>query len=152
MANEFGDLLGRQRTAAGLTQGALAKLVAVDQSYINRLEHGEREPPKRELVARLATALGLDDAERQRLLLAAGHVPDWLLVLEPNDPTLLAVARFLAAPTVSPAAKADFRAVLALLLARWRVTGDEPVAVAGAAVPTWRAGNASGVDGGPALG
>jgi transcriptional regulator with XRE-family HTH domain len=118
--NEFGGQLQRLREQAGLSQNALARLVKVDPSYINRLERGDREPPKRELVSRLADELRLAEGDRQRLLRAGGHIPDWLLALEPDDPTLLAVTQFLAAPEVSAAAKRDFRQVIALLLAHWQ--------------------------------
>jgi transcriptional regulator with XRE-family HTH domain len=120
--SQFGELVRRHREVAGLSQNALARLVEVDQSYINRLERGEREPPKRALVARLAEALALTGVERQRLLLAAGHVPDWLLALEPDDETLLQVATFLAAPDVSAAARQEFRQAIALILRRWRLS------------------------------
>jgi transcriptional regulator with XRE-family HTH domain len=125
MDNEFGQRLGQYREAAGLSQNALARLVDVDPSYINRMERGEREPPRRELVVRLAEALSLNEADRQRLLLAAGHVPDWLLALEADDPTLLAVGNLLAAPGVSASSKQDFRQVIELLVARWRATDAE---------------------------
>lgn len=117
----FGAQLKAYRLAAGLTQTALGHLAGVHQSYINRLERGEREPPGRELVTRLAAALRLDEASQQRLLRAAGHVPDWLLMLPADDPTLLAVGRFLADPAISAAAKQEFRQVIALILRRWRV-------------------------------
>jgi transcriptional regulator with XRE-family HTH domain len=117
----FGAQLRAYRQAAGLTQAALGHRVGIHQSYINRLERGEREPPGRELVARLAEALRLDEPSRQRLLRAAGHVPDWLLTLPADDPTLLAVGRFLADPAVSAAAKQEFRQLIALVLRRWRV-------------------------------
>lgn len=120
LSTDFGSLLKRHRQNAGLSQSSLAQQVQVDQSYINRLERGDREPPKRPLVAQLATAMTLSDADRQRLLLAAGHVPDWLLTLQPDDPTLLAVARFLASPGVSATAKKDLRTVINLVLAHWQ--------------------------------
>ncbi len=119
MDNEFGERLQQHRKAKGLSQNALAREVKVDPSYINRLERGEREPPHRELVARLAEALGLADGERQRLLLAAGHVPDWLLPLAADDATLMAVARLLADPRLSVAARADFRNVVETLVRNW---------------------------------
>ena len=120
MENEFGVLLRRYRERAGLSQNALARQVEIDQSYVNRLERGDREPPTRPIVARLAEALGLAEADRQRFLLAAGHMPDWLLDLAPDDPTLPRVAAFLASAEVSDEAKQDFRRVVALLLERWR--------------------------------
>jgi transcriptional regulator with XRE-family HTH domain len=105
-----------------LSRAALGQWVDLDQSYINRLESGEREPPKSETVLALAEALALDYPARQRLLVAAGHPTDWSLAVEPDDPTMIALAHFLADPAISQAAKRDLRAALGLLLARWRRT------------------------------
>lgn len=127
MANLFGESLRRHREAAGLTQHALAERADIDQSYITRLENGSRQPPDRDKVAKLADALDLDDVSRYRFFVAAGHVPDWLLALDPADPTLLAIARYLSAPTIADAAKRDLRQAVALLVARWR-TDDGPPA------------------------
>jgi transcriptional regulator with XRE-family HTH domain len=118
----FGEQLREHRQAAGISQGALGDLVGVDQSYVNRLESGKRPPPDRDLVVDLARALALDELSRQRLLRSAGHVPDWLLTLPADDPTVLAVARFLAAPDISDAAKREFRQAIALMLGRWRTS------------------------------
>jgi transcriptional regulator with XRE-family HTH domain len=119
MEQEFGEQLRQYRERAGLSQNQLARQVEVDPSYINRLERSEREPPKRPLVARLADTLALSQPERQRLLLAAGHVPDWLLPLGADDPTLMALAQRLADPNLDETAKVDLRRVVEMVVRRW---------------------------------
>ncbi len=51
-----GEKLAEARIRAGLTQTALAALVGVNRSNINRIESGERSPAPATLVA-LAKAL-----------------------------------------------------------------------------------------------
>ena len=54
----LGRNLRRVRTAAGLTQAALAKRCGMDRSYVGGLEAGERNPTALTLQ-RLATVLGV---------------------------------------------------------------------------------------------
>jgi predicted ATPase/transcriptional regulator with XRE-family HTH domain len=67
----FGLLLRDLRLAAGLSQEVLAGRAALSRDAVSTLERGVRRYPQRETVARLATALGLDDAMRGRLQSAA---------------------------------------------------------------------------------
>jgi DNA-binding XRE family transcriptional regulator len=55
---ELGRNLRRVRTAAGLTQTALAKRVGTDRSYVSGLEAGQRNPTALTLQ-RLAKVLGV---------------------------------------------------------------------------------------------
>jgi DNA-binding XRE family transcriptional regulator len=55
---ELGRNLRRVRTAAGLTQAALAKRCGMDRSYVAGLEAGQRNPTALTLQ-RLATVLGV---------------------------------------------------------------------------------------------
>lgn len=50
--------MARLRKKQGLTMSALAKAVNVSESYISLLESGARKQPSRELVLKLASALG----------------------------------------------------------------------------------------------
>jgi non-specific serine/threonine protein kinase len=68
----FGVVLRRYRSAAGLSQEALAERAGLSRRGIADLERGARTFPYGETVRRLADALGLDPAERAALL-AAGH-------------------------------------------------------------------------------
>jgi non-specific serine/threonine protein kinase len=68
----FGPLLRRLRTAAGLTQEALAERAGLSARGVQDLERGVRHSPHAETTRRLAGALGLSRAERAALR-RAGH-------------------------------------------------------------------------------
>lgn len=116
----FGQELKRVREAAGLSQNALAKKVGLNASYINRLESGEREPPRPETVTALAEGLGLDGQETDMLLVAAGHLPAAMAKLGPGDPTLGLVADILADDSLAPRDRQEFREVIMTIGKRWR--------------------------------
>ena len=120
MEPTFATLLKTHRDTAQRSQKDLAQATGIDQSYIARLERGNRTPPDRPLVVRLADALALSDADRQRLLRAAGHASDWSLTLPPDDPTMLEITSFLLDPNVSQTARDDFRKTISLLVKRWK--------------------------------
>lgn len=73
-ANGLPAELHHLRTAAGLSQRALARASGLTAAYVSLLEAGRRTP-ERGTLERLAHALGLADAERDRLLRAAGYAP-----------------------------------------------------------------------------
>jgi predicted ATPase/DNA-binding XRE family transcriptional regulator len=64
----FGVLLSQHRATAGLSQEELAERAGLSRRGISDLERGERRLPHPSTVRRLADALGLEDAERTRLL------------------------------------------------------------------------------------
>src|SRR5690349_5739757 len=64
----FGALLQEYRAAAGLSQEELAELAGLSRRGISNLERGERRRPDPATVRRLAEALRLADAERDKLL------------------------------------------------------------------------------------
>jgi predicted ATPase/class 3 adenylate cyclase len=67
----FGNLLRRHRLAAGLTQEELAERAGLSRRGIADLERGERQPPRKDTVALLAEALGLDGDKRTAFEVAA---------------------------------------------------------------------------------
>lgn len=71
----FGSLLRRHRTAAGLTQEALAERAGLSARGISDLERGERERPHFDTVELLAAALGLSDRDRAAFVAAARAAP-----------------------------------------------------------------------------
>src|SRR5436190_1717409 len=89
---EFATLLRRFRERAGLSCNELARAVGVDPSYISRLERSEREPPRRRVVAGLASALQLDLDDQDRLLVSAGYAPATVALLGHWDSTPQVVA------------------------------------------------------------
>jgi transcriptional regulator with XRE-family HTH domain len=70
LLGDFGTLLRQYRHSAGWTQEELAERSGISTHAISVLESGRRRP-RLSSVARLATALGLDPADRDRLLSAA---------------------------------------------------------------------------------
>ena len=55
---EFHELMKKKRTEKGLSQYGLAKLINVDQSTINHIEQGRRNPSF-ELLVKLCQALDI---------------------------------------------------------------------------------------------
>jgi transcriptional regulator with XRE-family HTH domain len=71
-------VLARLRVQAGLSQNALARRSEIDPAYVNRIERvSGAEAPRvsRGIVLTMALVLGLDDADTDRLLYAAGLAP-----------------------------------------------------------------------------
>ena len=63
----FGDVLRRQREAAGLSQEALAERAGLTADAVSALERGARRRPYPHTVRALADALGLEGpGERRR--------------------------------------------------------------------------------------
>jgi transcriptional regulator with XRE-family HTH domain len=72
--SHFGELLIKYRQCAGLTQKELGEKVGVDDSYISRLERGVYQPPTREVVLKLADALGISGKIRRFVFFLAAYV------------------------------------------------------------------------------
>ncbi|MGH2618424.1 MAG: helix-turn-helix domain-containing protein, partial [Thermomicrobiales bacterium] len=67
----FGDLLRRLRSAAALSQEALAERAGLSRNGISDLERGLHPAPRLETVRMLADGLALGEADRAALLTAA---------------------------------------------------------------------------------
>ena len=82
----FGVLLKRHRTAAGLTQEALAERAGLSPLTISALERGINQAPRKDTVALLAQALHLSPQNRATLEAAArrGSSSAPLLRLSPS--------------------------------------------------------------------
>ena len=72
----FGPRLRHWRQQRGLSQLALALQAEVSTRHLSWLETG-RAQPSRAMVLRLAAQLQVPLAERNQLLVAAGHAPAW---------------------------------------------------------------------------
>src|SRR3954465_7524511 len=120
MRDEFPALLRSFRERGGRSRNALAHEVGVDPSYLTRIEHGDREPPRQHIVEALARALRLSLPDRNRLLVAAGYAPLSVVQLGAWDDALQAVADVLNDIRLSPEERNEFRSVVRLISARWR--------------------------------
>lgn len=118
---EFGSLLRHFRERQMKSQRELATAVNQSVSHLSRLEQGERQPSNRQLVLHLARALGLDAAETDQLLEAAGHPPATVEKLGLRDPTLVRVAEVLADESLSKQDRNEFRRVIESIAKHWRL-------------------------------
>lgn len=81
----FGQMLRRIRSRVGISQHELARRAGCDAAYVNRMERmgqktiGGQElvtvTPSRHIALGLASGLGLDARETDRLLFTAGLAP-----------------------------------------------------------------------------
>jgi transcriptional regulator with XRE-family HTH domain len=135
MREEFPGLLRTFRERAGRSRNNLAHEVGVDPSYLTRLEHADREPPRPHIVDALARALKLSVQDRNRLTVAAGYAPMSVVQLGTWDEALQAVADVLNDTQLSPAERDEFRSVVKVISARWRTAAEAmpPLATVGAA-------------------
>ena len=72
---EAGLPAGRRRRAPGLRRQEVATLAGLSVEYLARLEQGRASHPSTSVIVPLARALRLSDAERDHLLVLAGHAP-----------------------------------------------------------------------------
>jgi transcriptional regulator with XRE-family HTH domain len=86
----FGDVLRQLRTAAALSQEALAERAGLSPRGISDLERGARRSPHLATVGLLADALELSPTDRQGLLAAArpGRLPETLDAAPGTYPSL----------------------------------------------------------------
>ena len=124
MREEFPVLLRSFRERAGRSRNNLAHEVGVDPSYLTRLEHADREPPRLHIVEAVARALKLSVQDRNRLLVAAGYAPMSVVQLGTWDEALQAVADVLNDTQLSPEDLDEFRSVVKVISARWRTGAD----------------------------
>jgi transcriptional regulator with XRE-family HTH domain len=120
MRDEFSSLLRSFRERAGRSRNNLAQEVGVDPSYLTRIEHGDREPPRLHIVEALARALRLPLSDTNRLLVAAGFAPVSVVQLGVWDDALQAVADVLNDIELSTEDRDQFRSVVRIICARWR--------------------------------
>ena len=109
--SSFAATLQRFRTAAALSQRALARASGLTPAYVSLLE-SSRRMPERPAVERLADALALAEADRAALLLAAGYAPSGGVQGAPAGP-LAEVAALLADTTFTPQQRATMATLVA---------------------------------------
>lgn len=119
----FPTLLRSFRERVTRSRNNLAYEVGVDPSYLTRIEHGDREPPRQHIVEALARALRLTIPERNRLLVAAGYAPVSIVELGVWDDAFQAVADVLNDRQLSQEERDQYRAVVQLISTRWQAAG-----------------------------
>lgn len=82
---KFETLLGRLRLQAGFSQKHLAIALGWDQSYVSRIENGQRKPPSRNTLLSIARILHMNYEDTDELLLSALYQPQSLFDLEVED-------------------------------------------------------------------
>jgi transcriptional regulator with XRE-family HTH domain len=125
MRDDFASLLRSFRERATRSRNNLAHEVGVDPSYLTRIEHGDREPPRQHIVEAIARALRLSVSDRNRLLVAAGYAPLSVVQLGTWDDALQAVADVLNDSKLSAEERQQYKDVIQLISARWR--GGRPL-------------------------
>jgi transcriptional regulator with XRE-family HTH domain len=104
--SEFGRRLAELRAERGWSQGRLAAAANVDQSFVSRLESGNRLP-ERDTVLRLLDALDAPALDREHLLAAAGFRSEAL-----DDPLLAELVALCVDPSVPRQAAEDIRTLV----------------------------------------
>lgn len=125
----FPELLRWLRQRAGLSQNRLARLSGIDPAYVHRMETAAgHEPlvPRAPILERLCDVLDLSRDERDRLYFAARRCPPSLAASGRWEPLVGELARVLADPALGPDDRAELRAVLLVLLDRWRRSAAAP--------------------------
>ncbi len=128
----FAALLRGFREDAGRSRNNLAHAVGVDPSYLTRIEHGDREPPRQHIIHAIIRELRLRPIDASRLLVAAGYIPPAVERVGSWDATLQAVAEVLGDPELSDEDLQRYRGVIDAISAQWRrrnTIGPRPRAI-----------------------
>lgn len=119
----FGPLVREIRKNRNQSQNALAALVHIDPSYLQRIEHLQRPAPSEKIVELLADALHVSAAERDRLYAAAGLLPPSARRLERWDGAITLVAGVMADPEINDLEQTTFAMVVTEVALHWRAAG-----------------------------
>ena len=89
---EFGRRLRELRKQKNISQRDLATQVAVDFTYLSKIEGGRLAPPSEDVIRRLAQAL---DADENELINLAGKIPKDLKAVLEESPQAVELLRVL---------------------------------------------------------
>jgi len=89
---EFGRRLRELRKQKKISQRDLATQVAVDFTYLSKIEGGRLAPPSEDVIRRLAQAL---DADENELINLAGKIPKDLKSVLEESPQAVELLRVL---------------------------------------------------------
>ncbi len=118
-SKSFGVLLQDFRARLGMAQNALARASGINVGTVNRIERDQRLPAGRDQALALARALGLDMAQTNQLLHAAGLPAEGFGPAITSDPRMCRLALVLQDPFLPSAVREELIAVIdhAVLLA-----------------------------------
>ncbi len=122
--NNFGYLLRSLRQQKGVSAAQLEKVSSVSQSYITRLETGQRRGCSRPIALSLAKGLQLTHKETNNLLIATGHAPTTIGPQVQITPTLLAVSAVEANPAMTAEARRAFEQTIINICTHWKSLPD----------------------------
>ena len=70
----FGAFLREKRLAANINLRRLAEILEIAPAYLSDMENDHRYPPEKEMIYKMADALGLDKADTNKMFdLSAGN-------------------------------------------------------------------------------
>lgn len=86
----FGKSLSEFRRDVKISQRELASILGLNFTYISKIENGKRNPPDRDVVLEIASALNLNETQTDELLVSANYQPQTLFDLgfDSNDISL----------------------------------------------------------------
>ncbi len=142
----FPGILERFRNGR-LTRKDLAQQIGLSPAMITLFLSGERRPNRNQTL-RMAAALGLEPAETDELLMAAGHLPAVYDRTPPTDYDLMLVASILGDSQIPDRAKERFRLAIRLAGLDWRPDALELGALHGQLVGHPDRGQAAEAEGG----
>lgn len=116
----FADLLGDLQRRAGRSQRAVAQAAGLDPGRYSRILSGASAPTSREQVVALASGLGLDATDTDRLVAAAGYLPPSLEPASMDDPALAALLTALRRPSLDAASRQALRDTIIAIAEHWR--------------------------------
>jgi transcriptional regulator with XRE-family HTH domain len=125
MRDEFPALLNGFIQETGRSRISIANDVGVDPSYLTRIVHGDREPPRPHILEALCRVLRLSVIERNRLMVSAGYAPLSVVQLGAWSAALEAVTQVQNDIELSPKEQAEYEAIIVGISARFR--SAEPV-------------------------
>lgn len=122
MLNEFSALLRKHRENAGFSRNYLAQIAGVDPSYLTRIEHGDREPPRVSIVHCLGSALRLHGMELNTFVVTAGYAPLITAGEGGWDITLQVVLEVLVNPALTEEEHLEYRRLIEVISRRYQET------------------------------
>ena len=115
----FPTTLRQFREREGTSRNHMAHQIGVDPSYLTRLEHGHREPPRYLIIEAIARYLKLEGPDQDLLFMSANFLPPSFARVIASASLISEVAAVLNSP-LSEQDMADYQTVVTYVSRRWR--------------------------------